>query len=257
MGVTHAVRNYWPDSKCAKAFWSQQEVRPYRKLLADTIEWCAPTAGQRWLDLGCGSGPLSAALWANSSGTIDEVVGLDCAAVNESAYAKLRQTLTPAPGDRVRFECHNFSDGLAQLADESFDCAVSGLSISYAESFDDTEQRWTTAAYDAVLAEVLRVIRPGGRFVFSVNVPEPSWFKVGLSSLADVLRTPRKLEFLKRSARMMKYGAWLKREARTGRFHYLPAETVATKLVASGFERIEHRLSYAKQAFVFRAFKPA
>jgi hypothetical protein len=55
---------------------------------------------------------------------------------------------------------------------------------------------------------------------------------------------------------MMKYGAWLKREARIGRFHYLPAELVAKKLAAAGFERIEHRLSYAGQAFVFRAYKP-
>ena len=257
MGVLPAVRNYWPDNKCAKAFWSQQEVRPYRKLLADTIEWCAPSAGERWLDLGCGGGPLSAALWEKSNGTIAEVVGMDCAAINGDAYAKLRRTLSPPPGDRVRFECHNFSDGLSHIPTGSFDHAVSGLSITYAESFDDAQQRWTTTAYDTVLAEVRRVIRPGGRFVFSVNVPEPSWFKVGLHSLGDVLRTPRKLEFLKRSLRMMKYGSWLKQEARTGRFHYLPAEQVATKLVAAGFEKIEHRLSYAKQAFVFRAVKPA
>ena len=37
----------------------------------------------------------------------------------------------------------------------------------------------------------------------------------------------------------------------------VPAEQVTAKLAAAGFERIEHRLSYAKQAFVFRAFKPA
>ena len=72
------VRNYWPDAKCAKAFWSQQEVRPYRRLLADTLDWAAPAAGERWLDLGCGSGPLSAGLWERSHGKIAEVIGLDC-----------------------------------------------------------------------------------------------------------------------------------------------------------------------------------
>ena len=55
---------------------------------------------------------------------------------------------------------------------------------------------------------------------------------------------------------MMRYGAWLKREARTGRFHYLPADEVRQKLVTAGFERVEHRLSYAGQAFVFRAQVP-
>ena len=106
-----AVRNYWPDAKCAKAFWSQQEVRPYRRLLADTLDWAAPASGEKWLDLGCGSGPLSAGLWERSGGQVAEVIGLDCAAVNEQAYAKLRATLAPAPGDRVRFLCHDFSRG--------------------------------------------------------------------------------------------------------------------------------------------------
>ena len=107
-----------------------------------------------------------------------------------------------------------------------------------------------------MLAEVFRVLRRGGRFVFSVNVPEPKWWKVGLLSLGDIFRAGRPVRFLKRALRMMKYGAWLKREARTGRFHYLPAAEITAKFAAAGFERIEHRLSYAGQAFVFRAHKP-
>lgn len=55
---------------------------------------------------------------------------------------------------------------------------------------------------------------------------------------------------------MMRYGRWLKREARAGRFQYLPAPTVVAKLHAAGFHRIDHRRSYAGQAFVFRAVKP-
>lgn len=256
MAVAAPARNYWPDSKCAKAFWSQQEVRPYRRLLADTLDWCAPAAGERWLDLGCGSGPLSRGLWERSNGTVAEVTGLDCAAVNERAFAKLRAELSPPPGDRVRFECHDFSGGLGHLADRSFDHAVSGLSITYAESYSEAEGRWTTAAYDRILAEVFRVLKPGGRFVFSVNVPEPAWWRVAAGSLGAFLAGGRPLRFLKRSARMMKYGAWLKREARVGRFHYLPAAEVAAKLAAAGFAGVDHRVSYSGQAFVFQAVKP-
>lgn len=254
-GVT-AAPNHWPDAKCARAFWAQQEVRPYRELLADTLDWAAPAAGEAWLDLGCGSGPLSRGLWERSGGTVAAVVGLDCAAVNERAYARLRAALAPPPGDRVRFVCHDFSGGLGLFPGGAFDHAVSGLSISYAESFDPVAGRWTAAAYDLILREVRRVLRPGGRFVFSVNVPEPSWGRVGLRSLGDVVSSGRPLRFLKRSWRMMRYGAWLKREARTGRFHYLPAVAVADKLRAAGFERVEHRLSYAGQAFVFRCHVP-
>lgn len=255
MGTLTAPRNHWPDAKCAKAFWSQQEVAPYRRLLADTVAWCAPAAGESWLDLGCGSGPLSRALWQHTGGAVGEVLGLDCAAVNETAYARLRAELD-APAARLRFRRHDFSTGLHILADDSFDHAVSGLSISYAESFSDGDGRWTSEAYDRILGEVYRVVRPGGRFVFSVNVPEPRWWKVGLYSLGDMFRTGRPLRFLKRGGRMLKYGAWLKREARTGRFHYLPAADVAARLEAVGFVGVQHRLSYAGQAYVFRAVKP-
>jgi hypothetical protein len=55
---------------------------------------------------------------------------------------------------------------------------------------------------------------------------------------------------------MLRYGAWLKREARAGRFHYFPAPVVAAKLEAAGFGAVEHRLSYSDQAYVFRAVKP-
>ena len=75
-----------------------------------------------------------------------------------------------APGDRVRFQTHDFSNGLTQFPDASYTCVVSGLSISYAESFDEATGQWTTAAYDRLLSEVFRVVKPGGRFVFSVNV---------------------------------------------------------------------------------------
>jgi SAM-dependent methyltransferase len=157
----------------------------------------------------------------------------------------------------VAFVCHDFSGGLGVFPDRSFDHAVSGLSISYAESFDPAAGRWTTAAYDRVLGEVLRVIRPGGRFVFSVNVPNPSWGVVALGSLAAVAGVGRPLRHLKRCLRMAWYGRWLKREARAGRFHYLPADDIARRLAAAGFGRVEHGLSYAGQAYVFRADRPA
>jgi ubiquinone/menaquinone biosynthesis C-methylase UbiE len=249
------LTNYWPDTHCAKAFWGQHDLPAYRQLLADTIEWADPGPGERWLDLGCGGGAISRAIWEHTGGTVEEVVGADCAAANAIAYDRLQETLTPAPGDRVRFVCHDFSSGLGAFEDGSFDHAVSGLSISYAESFDPEAGRWTTTAYDRVLTEMFRVLRPGGRFVFSVNVPNPSWGRVARYSLGAAWHSGHPLRHLKRSWRMLWYGRWLKREARAGRFHYLPAEAITAKLVRSGFSQVAHRLSYCDQAYIFRAVK--
>ena len=251
----HAI-NYWPDAKCAKAFWGQHDLPTYQELLRDTVDWTASQTGERWLDLGCGSGAISRELWLRTQGGVGEVLGLDCAGANETAYAHLASELSPAPGHRVRFVCHDFSSGLELFADARFEGVVSGLSITYAESFDPVSGEWTTAAYDHLLGEIHRVLVPGGRFVVSVNVPEPSWGAVAWRSFPALLQTERPLQALKRSWRMLKYGRWLKQEARIGRFHYLPADDVSRRLRETGFIDIEHRLSYAKQAFVFRAVKP-
>lgn len=250
--------NYWPDSACARAFWGQRELPPYRRLLADTAAWLEPRAGQRWLDLGCGSGQLSRTLWEKSQGTLAEVVALDCAAANSQALCRIAaRARPPAARGQLRFLHADFSNGLAQCPDDHYDGVVSGLAVQYAESWCPSRQRWTGAAYEQLLADVCRVLRPGGVFVFSVNKPEPSWGRVAASAVTGFFRSRNPLGYLHNAYRMWQYGGWLKRQARAGRFHYLPAAAVVDKLRAAGFERVEYRLSFARQAYLLRCFKPA
>src|SRR5260370_10065408 len=89
--------NYWPQTRCAKAFWNQYELPPYQELLHDTAAFVEPAAGQRWLDLGCGCGQLTRMLWNKSKGALRELVGVDIELVNEQAYAKFRPAAAPKP----------------------------------------------------------------------------------------------------------------------------------------------------------------
>jgi ubiquinone/menaquinone biosynthesis C-methylase UbiE len=225
-------------------------------MLEETTEWLEPGPGSRWLDLGCGSGQLTRAIWVKSGGLVGQITGLDCAQENEKVLRKLRDTLKPFPGERIRFVCADFSSGLAQWPGDCFDGVVSGLAIQYAESFSEDHRCWTTDAYDHLLAEVFRVLRPRGAFVFSVNVPEPAWGKVAWRSLSGVLAARRPARYLTKSLRMMRYGSWLKREARRGRFHYLPLPAIVTRLTTIGFSDIHHRTTYVGQAYLFRCRKP-
>src|SRR5437763_536847 len=123
-----AENNHWLDEACARAFWDQRLALPYQELLRDTARQLDPQPGERWLDLGCGRAELTAALWQLGRGRLAGVVAVDCNAVNGEMVDRLRRKLQPAPAaEQLRFVTGNFSDGLPQFADASFDGIVSGL----------------------------------------------------------------------------------------------------------------------------------
>lgn len=252
-----SVVNHWPESACARAFWGQQELPPYRRLLEHTTEWLDPQPGERWLDLGCGCGRLTRAIWLKSQGRVAEVIAMDCAAANIGPIEGLSTSLQPRPGGRIRFVHADFLGGLSQAPDEHFDGIVSGLAVQYAQSYDEQRECWTSEAYDAALAEVYRVLRSdGGRFVFSVNVPNPSFFRVALYSVPGFFFSRNPPLYLLNAFRMWGYGCWLRREASKGRFQYLPIESVIARLQRIGFRNITHRLSFSRQAYLIRCTKP-
>lgn len=249
--------NHWFSDACAKAFWDQKEGRPYRQLVADTIDWAKPRAGEHWLDLGCGSGELSKALWLRSQGTLERLACLDCAEANRQPIGRLGAKFARDTSAVFRFIHADFSNGLAAFDEGSLDGVVSGLSISYAESIDPATGAYTREAFQRLLSDVRRILKPTGRFVFSINVPDPKFWRIVYGSLGRGLRISKPIRQMVNAWRMLRYGRWLRQQARIGRFHYPPIERLREMLREAGFDGIEHRLSYAGQAYVVRALPAA
>lgn len=104
-------------------------------------------SGRRILDAGCGSGPLSEALRARGA----VVTGVDASAamvdlarqrLGEDADVQVAELAAPLP-----------------FADAAFDDVVASLVLHYLED------------WSAPLAELRRVLEPGGRLIVSVNHP--------------------------------------------------------------------------------------
>lgn len=250
--------NRWFSDETAQAFWDQHRALPYRELLTDTIDWCQPAKDEDWLDLGCGGGQLTAGLWQASRGAVHSIHAGDCASINAQAIERLSLKLQPAPrAQQITFTTVDFSKGLPHLKDASYDGIVSGLAISYAESFDLESQQYTNAAYKHLYHEMHRLLRPSGRVVFSVNVPNPDYWKIVWKSFGKGLKLGKPLRTIKNVIQMQRHGAWLKREAVRGRFHFIPLAGILQLLQQAGFVRWESKLSYADQAYLVRAWKAA
>ncbi|OEU86585.1 methyltransferase [Streptomyces abyssalis] len=111
------------------------------------LELAGDVAGRRILDAGCGSGPLSAALRDRGA----DVTGIDASA---RMVALARRRL----GDDAALHVGDLSDPLP-FADGAFDDVVASLVLHYLEDWGPT------------LAELRRVLRPGGRLIASVEHP--------------------------------------------------------------------------------------
>ncbi|MGD9571239.1 MAG: class I SAM-dependent methyltransferase [Thermoleophilia bacterium] len=119
--------------------------------LYDTIvSWAPIVAGEQVIDLGCGSGGATRAA-ARATGPDGMVVGVD------ASPECLAEAQSRTPDDMPVLYRRGDMQRMGTVPDRTFDCAIASMSL---EAFDDL---------GPVLAEVFRVLRPGGRFVASVT----------------------------------------------------------------------------------------
>jgi SAM-dependent methyltransferase len=135
-----------------------------------TLELCEPVAGRRVLDLGCGEGYCARRLMQMGAA---EVLGIDSSSQMIEA-ARSEEAREPLG---IRYEIGD-AVALPQLADASFDLVLAVFLFNYLD----------VDAMRRCMAEVARVLRPTGRFVFAVPHPAlpfvrdeepPFYFSVG------------------------------------------------------------------------------
>ena len=138
-----------------------------------------PTKTMRILDLGCGPGIVSAALAPHAQ----EVVGFD---LTPEMLEKARQRCKEAGLSNLRFELGRAEE--LPFADRSFDAVVTRLTLHH---FPEPRQ---------VMAEMVRVTRPGGRVIVADVVSSENADEAELHNALEILRDPSHLQMLSPSA---------------------------------------------------------
>ena len=150
-GVDRGLRDYFASAEMVRGYDAQMAASA---LAAADVAFCEaafPTPG-RLVDLGCGTGRLAVHFAAR---------GFDCVGVDLSD-TMLTQARANAAARGVTVEWHrdNLVD-LHELASASFDCAAS--------LFSTLGMVRGAGHRAAAVAEVARLLRPGGRFVLHVH----------------------------------------------------------------------------------------
>jgi SAM-dependent methyltransferase len=148
------VRDVWAVGDAYEAYvgrWS-------RRVAADFVPWLGVAAGRRWLDVGCGTGALTATVLAGADP--DRVLGVDPSVGFLSGARAVavggRAGETPAdeaPTDEAPTGEAAFVAGDARslpLPDRCFDAIVSGLALNFVPE------------PGRAAAEIARVLAPGG-----------------------------------------------------------------------------------------------
>src|SRR5690606_9390780 len=134
--------------RCAPVLLADFTARPF------VLDWCEPVGGCEVLDLGCGEGYVARQLKRRRAA---RVRGTD---VSGEMIARALEEEEREPLG-IEYRVGDARD-LSWVADGSVDLAVAVFLFNYLDR----------AGTAAVMSEVHRVLRPGGRFVFAV--PHPS-----------------------------------------------------------------------------------
>jgi ubiquinone/menaquinone biosynthesis C-methylase UbiE len=140
-----------------------------RKLSADhklAVKYAALQPGERVLDAGCGPGTMAIRM-AEKVSPAGEVAGIDASAeMIEAARRKAKKAKSPARFEAAAIESLPFADG-------TFDVATSTFMLHHLP--EDVQAKG--------LAEVRRVLKPGGRFVIVDFASESGTFLGHLLSI--------------------------------------------------------------------------
>jgi len=241
--------NFW--ERYGEIYYHLEDTIPYYDLARTIQELVDHREGEVWLDAGCGPAKMSQILWEKSNRNIDRVIGIDI--VLDPARATLERLDNSIP---LELQYANLGERLP-FVDGSFDGIVANLVLPYVFDFEGKEGR---EAFAEAMKEMFRILRSGGRLIWSSPKKNPFFFRNFLLSLPDMLSIRKQIAHRVFGPwiglRILKYGIAITLKGRKGIYTFLDKEEFDRISQGIGFVNSTWRRSFAKQVWVNRVEKP-
>ncbi|NTW21982.1 class I SAM-dependent methyltransferase [Candidatus Falkowbacteria bacterium] len=241
---------FWGE-EYGKVYPQLEVARPYKKLIKDMNEAIGQSVSGKWLDVGCGSGAMVEIIWQASAGKAEEITAFDLTeTMLKYTQDKVDKLLAPGDRGKIKLLQHDLSYKLP-FADGYFDGIVANLVLPYVINHEGAEGK---AALRAVLREMYRVLKPGGKFVWSSPVKNVNFWMVFFSSWREIL-DPREIKNLYYGPAILSHALKIQKKGKDSVYSFLDKAELAELLESLDFKDIEIKRSFAGQALVLKSSK--
>ncbi len=231
----------------------------YRGLMKQQLELLALSPGDSVVDLGCGTGSFLAGLLESSEVPAEisvhqiDYVAAALTRIREDDSA--RQTHSKVRTNYISADLELMSSNpRIPVADQSQDAVIASLLVSYVRR------------PEALVGEVFRVLRPGGRFVLSALRPDADTSGIFVAGSEELRRGRAREVFghmesasLEESLRsFLNDAARLLELEERGVFQFWPEDEMAALVKQGGFEgiRVQHGFGTPPQALIAVGKRP-
>jgi SAM-dependent methyltransferase len=245
------------------AFWEEygriylnlEKARPYRNLAETIKEFLEPKKGDIWLDAGCGPLRISELIYDKSEGRIKKIEAIDI--VLQPARDKLAKLTELKIFPPINLKYASLTDPLPYV-DNFFDGIGANLILSYIIDFQGKTGK---KAFEGVLKEIFRVLKPGGQLIWSTPKHRVNFVWVFIVSIPDMLNiyeyiVNKDVTRISQGISILKHALEIQKKGKEGVYTFLPRDELEEILYQVGFVSPVWKETFAKQVWVNRVKKP-
>lgn len=235
----------------SRIYYHLEDTKPYYDLAESIEEFINPRAGEIWLDAGCGPAKMSQIIWKKSKRKVKKIIGIDI------VLKPAKETLAKKSED-IPFELKYASlNERLPFASNSFDGIISNLCLSYVIEFEGKKGE---RAFEAVVREMYRILKPGGYMVWSTPKHNVHFQWNFIYSIPDMLNIKKQIDHgvigLSVGVRILKHALEIQRKGREDIYTFLPKDKLESLLLQIGFVNPTWGKTFARQVWVNRVEKP-